>query len=148
MTTPTAVPMATSTATMRIGELAARTGVSQRLLRYYEQQGLLTPARTPAGYRIYDEASVVTVRQIRALLAAGLTTQVIRRILPCAVGAEPKLQPCDDLLATLRAKLRSLDEQMAALRETRQILAQIVAATDASYASCPAPPAPVARRAS
>lgn len=41
--------------TMRIGELARRTGVSERMLRYYEQEGLLRPARTTSGYRDYGE---------------------------------------------------------------------------------------------
>jgi hypothetical protein len=40
---------------MRIGELAERTGVPARLLRYYEEQGLLTPARAANGYRDYGE---------------------------------------------------------------------------------------------
>ena len=39
---------------MKIGELAARTGVSIRSLRYYEQQGLLMPVRNENGYREYS----------------------------------------------------------------------------------------------
>lgn len=55
---------------MLIGELSRRTGVSTRLLRYYEGQGLLEARRGPNGYRSYDEDAVATVRKIRALLAA------------------------------------------------------------------------------
>jgi DNA-binding transcriptional MerR regulator len=62
---------------MRIGELAARTGVSRRLLRYYEEQGLVTPSRALNGYREYGEAHVDVVRQITGLLDAGLTTRMI-----------------------------------------------------------------------
>ncbi|WP_440590039.1 MerR family DNA-binding transcriptional regulator [Mycolicibacterium hodleri] len=36
---------------MKIGELAERTGASRRLLRYYEEQGLITPSRAVNGYR-------------------------------------------------------------------------------------------------
>jgi DNA-binding transcriptional MerR regulator len=68
---------------LRIGRLAERTGVSTRLLRYYEDQGLLTPERTANGYRDYSERLVDRVVQIRGLLDAGLTTRIIRQILPC-----------------------------------------------------------------
>ncbi|MGI5413894.1 MerR family DNA-binding transcriptional regulator [Streptomyces chartreusis] len=40
---------------MKIGELAAKTGVAPRLLRYYEEVGILTPWRPPNGYRSYGE---------------------------------------------------------------------------------------------
>lgn len=68
---------------MRIGRLAERTGVSTRLLRYYEDQDLLTPERMANGYRDYSERLVERVVQIRGLLDAGLTTRIIRQILPC-----------------------------------------------------------------
>ena len=67
---------------MRIGELSCRTGVPARLLRYYEEQDLLHPERDSIGYRSYDPADVDRVRQIRGLLDSGLTTEIIRRILP------------------------------------------------------------------
>ena len=67
---------------MLIGELAHRTGVSQRSLRYYEQQGLLSAERDVHGYRRYGSDSVRTVARIRALLAMGLSTDVIRGVLP------------------------------------------------------------------
>jgi DNA-binding transcriptional MerR regulator len=67
---------------MRIGELARRTGVPPRMLRYYEEQDLLAPDRAANGYRDYDESAVSRVTQIRGLLDSGLTTEIIRRILP------------------------------------------------------------------
>ena len=60
---------------MRIGELSERTGTPRRLLRYYEEQGLLVPDRTPNGYRDYAERTVDRVLQIRGLLEAGLPTR-------------------------------------------------------------------------
>jgi DNA-binding transcriptional MerR regulator len=65
-----------------IGELSSRTGVPARLLRYYEEQDLLHPERDSNGYRCYDTADVDRVEQIRGLLDSGLTTEIIRRILP------------------------------------------------------------------
>ncbi|WP_371494271.1 MerR family transcriptional regulator [Kitasatospora sp. NBC_00374] len=67
---------------MRIGELSRRTGVPARMLRYYEEQSLLCPERAENGYRAYREAEVHRVQQIRGLLDSGLTTEIIRRILP------------------------------------------------------------------
>jgi DNA-binding transcriptional MerR regulator len=67
---------------VRIGELARRTGVPTRMLRYYEEQDLLHPERADNGYRDYDESAVARVTQIRGLLDSGLTTEIIRRIVP------------------------------------------------------------------
>jgi DNA-binding transcriptional MerR regulator len=79
---------------MRIGELSRRTGVSVRLLRYYEEQGLLMPSRRPSGYREYGSGDAERVRRIRVLLAAGLSTAKIAYALPgiCAEGNQ--LVPC------------------------------------------------------
>jgi DNA-binding transcriptional MerR regulator len=67
---------------MRIGELSGRTGVPTRMLRYYEEQDLLKPERDANGYRRYSASAVYRVQQIRGLLDSGLTTQIIRKILP------------------------------------------------------------------
>ena len=55
---------------MRIGELAERAGTSTRTLRYYEAHGLVQAQRAGNGYRVYHEAELRVVREIRALLAA------------------------------------------------------------------------------
>jgi len=68
---------------MRIGELAQRTRTSPRLLRYYEEQGLIRVDRAANGYRDYDERLVDQVAHIRGLLEAGLPTRIIKQILPC-----------------------------------------------------------------
>jgi len=67
---------------MKIGELSRQTGVPHRLLRYYEEQGLLAPERDRHGYRAYAASDVHRVRQIRGLLDSGLTTEIIATILP------------------------------------------------------------------
>lgn len=112
---------------MLIGELSRRTGVSARLLRYYEEQGLLEPRRGPNGYRDYDEDSVVTVRQIRALLDAGLPTGVIRSVLPCARGEGPGFDWCAELRTVLEAELAALDRRIGELRRSRDALAAYLA---------------------
>ncbi|MDT0490212.1 MerR family transcriptional regulator [Kitasatospora albolonga] len=113
---------------MLIGELSRRTGVSARSLRYYEAQGLLEARRGTNGYRAYDEDAVSTVRKIRALLRAGLSTEVIRQVLPCARGEQPGFDWCADLRAILDGELTDLDEQIEALRRSRGALVGLLEA--------------------
>ncbi|TDC81037.1 MerR family transcriptional regulator [Actinomadura sp. 7K507] len=115
---------------MLIGELSRRTGVHAHQLRYYEAQGLLEPRRSANGYREYGGNAVVTVAQIRKLLQAGLSTQEIEYLLPCATGAAPDLEPCPELLETLRARLRGLDDHIDALARSRQVLHDYIDATE------------------
>ncbi|MFE4395838.1 MULTISPECIES: MerR family transcriptional regulator [Streptomycetaceae] len=112
---------------MRIGELARLTGMSTRLLRYYEEQGLLRPDRTAAGYREYGEEDTVRVWQIRSLLSAGLSTRVIAELLPCATGPVPVLEACPELLAILRGELADLDSRIEDLSRSRRALSHYLA---------------------
>ncbi|WP_104182307.1 MerR family transcriptional regulator [Arthrobacter sp. B0490] len=68
---------------MRIGELAKKTGVPARMLRYYEEQGLMSPRRLDNGYRVYDDYLVDRVRKIRGLVDSGIPTRIVADILPC-----------------------------------------------------------------
>ena len=62
---------------------AERTGIPRRMLRYYEETGMLIPGRCANGYRNYDEDSVDRALQIRGLLDTGMSTRVIKQVLPC-----------------------------------------------------------------
>ncbi|PTL71704.1 MerR family transcriptional regulator [Rathayibacter caricis DSM 15933] len=68
---------------MRIGELSKRTGVPSRMLRYYEEQGLITPRRLDNGYREYDDYLIDRVGKVRGLIDAGIPTRIVTSILPC-----------------------------------------------------------------
>ena len=68
---------------MRIGELAEKTGVAPRMLRYYEKQGLIQPTRLPNGYRDYDDYLIERVGKIRGLVDSGIPTRIIIDVLPC-----------------------------------------------------------------
>ncbi len=114
---------------MRIGELSRRTGVSERLLRYYEEQGLLRPERLPSGYREYRDGDVDAVRRIRTLLAAGLSTATIASVLPCLRDDGPRLVPtCPGLLADLRRERDRMTEAIEALHASRAALDTVIAA--------------------
>ena len=109
---------------MRIGELARRTGVSARMLRYYEQQHLLTPARAANDYRDFAEADVDRVRQVRALLDAGLPTRFVRAVLDMGLAggtaADGWTPSCTATFATmLRGELGRLEDQLRCLARSR-----------------------------
>lgn len=111
---------------MKIGELSRRVGISVRMLRYYEAQGLLTPERTVSGYRDYGATEVETVRHIKALGAAGMTLPVISAFLPCALSARGEFEPCHELRAAVRQQIAKVDERLACLSHSRQLLEDIL----------------------
>jgi DNA-binding transcriptional MerR regulator len=110
---------------MRIGQLSERTGASRRLLRYYEEQTLISSARSPNGYREYDEACVDRVLQVRGLLDAGLPTRVIKQILPClsSPGAIHVADATPETIATLERELDSMTERIRCLVHNRDAVA-------------------------
>ncbi|MGR6921770.1 MerR family transcriptional regulator [[Actinomadura] parvosata] len=114
---------------MRIGDLARETGVSRRLLRYYEEQGLLRPRRLANGYREYGDADVAAVRHIRTMLAAGLPTAVIARLLACVHDDGDRMVPsaCPGMLASLRRERRRLAETIDRLQTSQQALDTMLA---------------------
>ena len=119
---------------MLIGELSQRTGVGTHLLRYYETQGLLAPVRGANGYRSYNDDAIVTVTQIRGLLEAGLSTEDIAFLLPCASGETPDFEPCAETTAKFQARLSELDERISALTSSREALLSYLAATEPAVA--------------
>ncbi|NUS02585.1 MAG: MerR family DNA-binding protein, partial [Nonomuraea sp.] len=82
------------------------------------------------GYREYDEDAVLRVKQIRHLLGAGLSSEDIAYLLPCAVGEVPELFGCPELLAAMRSRLRRLDDQLDRLAQSRHALATYIDAAE------------------
>ncbi|MBB5800854.1 DNA-binding transcriptional MerR regulator [Saccharothrix ecbatanensis] len=120
---------------MRIGELARRTGVSQRLLRYYEDQGLLNPTRRSSGYREYADSDVVAVAHIRNLLAAGLSTTTIADVLPCmGKDGERLIADCPELVDDLYRERERMTASIHALETARATLDGIIATAPPSLA--------------
>lgn len=112
---------------MKIGDLARETGVSIRLLRYYEDQRLLASHRTSGGHRHYTADAPTTVTQIRTLLAAGLPTRVIQELMPCFIGDGPTLDPC--VQDHLRTQLLDLDSRITNLQHARASLSDLLDAS-------------------
>ncbi|WP_182899655.1 MerR family transcriptional regulator [Microbispora sp. H10830] len=109
---------------MRVGELAARTGVSVRALRYYEEQNLLSAERSPSGQRHYPESAVDRVRLIQELYAAGLSSKTIVELLPCVIDG----RATPTLLKRLAAEREHVDRRITDLLRTRDRLDSVITA--------------------
>ncbi|MFE0024969.1 MerR family transcriptional regulator [Amycolatopsis sp. NPDC059021] len=118
---------------MRIGELSERTGTSRRLLRYYEEQGLIVSQRCENGYRSYDESTVDRVMQVRGLLDAGLPTRIIKQILPCL--DKPRVihfrDATPEMLATLEHERDRMTERANFLLRNRDAISEYLEAVRA-----------------
>ncbi|MCG8914468.1 MerR family transcriptional regulator [Actinokineospora sp. PR83] len=110
---------------MRIGDLSARTGVSIRSLRYYEERGLLTSTRTTGAQRLYTEDSVDRVRLLRRLFDAGLSSETIAALLPCV--DTPAEDVTAQTLEVMRSERERIDAQIATLLTTRDHLDALMA---------------------
>src|SRR5699024_10062091 len=107
---------------LSIGELSSRTGVSPRSLRYYEEQGLLAPLRTPAGHRRFDAEAVARVRLVQRRLAAGLSSNEIAPVRRARLGPRGTTAP----RTALRAHGERLAQESARLRATAEILDEVL----------------------
>jgi MerR family glutamine synthetase transcriptional repressor len=76
---------------MRI--VVERTGLTPRQIRYYEQQGLVVPERSPGGQRLYRPEQVELLRQIRVWLAEGESLATVRERLRAPARQEPRRWP-------------------------------------------------------
>lgn len=124
---------------MRIGELSRRTGTSRRLLRYYEEQGLIVACRAANGYREYDERMVDRVLQIRGLLDAGLPTRIIKQILPCL--DKPRTiyfsDATPEMIAMLERELDRMNQRINCLTRNRDAIAEYLEAVRNHRADAP-----------
>ena len=106
--------------TMKIGELAERTTVPTKTIRFWESEGLLPePERTASGYRDYDRTAVDRIGFIRQAQTAGLTLTQIRQILEVADGGDP---PCEHVAVAVADRLAEVDARIKELQAMRRHL--------------------------
>lgn len=101
---------------MKVGELAKRTGLSVRALHYYDEIGLLQPSKlTDSGHRLYGQAELVRLQQIKSLRQLGFSLDEIRACLDT-----PQFSPQRVLRLHLERLRDQIDQQerLVALLET------------------------------
>lgn len=113
---------------MRIGELSRRTQIPIRMLRYYEERGLLTPQRAPSGYRHYQETDVEQATLVSSLVRSGLPTRLIlpllRDLQANPVDGDETDDRDDELIALFAAEFARLDSQVKCLTLSRNAVQQ------------------------
>lgn len=99
---------------MLIGELARRTGVNPKTIRYYEEVGVLPPARrAPSRYRQYGDEDVERLEFIRNAKALGVTLEEIKELL---AFRDRGVAPCLYVLRLLDAKVKEIQGRIRGLR--------------------------------
>ncbi|MFI9723270.1 MerR family transcriptional regulator [Streptomyces sp. NPDC052396] len=111
---------------MLIGELSCRTGVSERSLRYYAQQGLLTAEGAAGGHREFPESEVDRVVRIQELFAAGLCSGKIAQLLPCARVHGGSRSASPELVTVLLVERARIDGLIRGLLRSRELLDQVI----------------------
>ncbi|PUB31734.1 DNA-binding transcriptional MerR regulator [Promicromonospora sp. AC04] len=115
---------------MKIGELAARTGVTTRLVRYYEQQDLLEADRAPNGYRTYTEAHVERVSRVAGLVQAGIPTRLVKVLLDAEDAADRKDPTCPrEVAEQLATELVGVQARIDCLTRSRDAIRGFLTAT-------------------
>ena len=113
--------MAEKRGALQIGEVAQRTGVTQRTLRFYEEKGLLRPpSRMDGGFRLYSEDDVKRVDHIRRL----------QDLLGISLADIKEMVDADEVLRELRSQYRP----ESAITEKRNQLEKATAVTEAQFA--------------
>ena len=109
---------------MKIGEFSQQSGISVRMLRFYESAGLLVPRRTAQGWRDYDAADVAFIRKVALLNRAGVPLKDLALMRDC-LRDEPQ-DFCADLRARLMATRAGLATEIVRLQQSEQLLAGLL----------------------
>jgi len=108
---------------MKIGELANQVSLNPKTIRYYESIGVLPePARTPSGYREYDESVTEQVTFIRTAQRLGITLDEIREILSFQKRGKA---PCAYVREVLDNQVVEIDVRIFELQELRGQLVEL-----------------------
>ncbi|MFG2784712.1 MerR family transcriptional regulator [Streptomyces prunicolor] len=106
---------------MQIGEVAARTELSLRTIRHYEETGLVTPsARSRGGFRLYTESDVARLMVIRRMKPLGFTLDEMRDLLEATdrldSGEELPAGEREELLERIRRFEQAAQQRVVDLR--------------------------------
>jgi MerR family copper efflux transcriptional regulator len=109
---------------MRIGQIAERSGVPTKTIRYYESVGLLPrPDRTASGYRDYDEPALQRLRFVQRARSLGFSVRECANLLALY---EDKKRASAEVKGLAREHVAQIDAKMAELRSMRCTLGELI----------------------
>lgn len=109
---------------LRIGEVARRTGLPVKTIRYYCDEGLLQPrARSESGYRLFDEENLAELTIIRSLRAMDVSIPELARILEVRRAG---VCNCSVLKDSIAAKVESINRRIDELAAMKDELARLL----------------------
>ena len=112
-------------ANLRIGEVARRTGLPVKTIRYYCDEALLQPrARSEAGYRLFDEENLAELAIIRSLRAIDVSIPELAKILEVRRAG---ICNCSALKDSIAAKMESIKLRIDELAASKDELARLLA---------------------
>jgi len=114
----------------KIGEVASTLATSVRTIRYYEEEGLLSPIRTPRGTRLYSENHIARLKIILQLAKLGFSLEAIRKIAQIReqsqTGDESSVQVghhLETVLSTIAEQIKELEKVTYEINEAKQVIA-------------------------
>lgn len=109
---------------MNIGEAARASGVSAKMIRHYESLDLIRPAtRTAAGYRVYDDREVHTLRFIRRARDLGFSMKEIAALLALW---QDRRRASSAVRQVAKRHLEALDRKIAELQGMQRTLQRLI----------------------
>lgn len=120
-----ATEVATETQLLKIGEVAAISGLPVKTIRYYEEIGLLTPTveRSQSGYRLFTQSVLNRLAFIKRSQSLGLSLSEVQQILQ--VHDHGQL-PCGEVKQHLETKVADINQQIEALETLKTELQGIL----------------------
>jgi DNA-binding transcriptional MerR regulator len=114
---------------LQIGEVAARTELSLRTIRYYEETGLVVPsARSQGGFRLYTESDVARLMVVRRMKPLGFTLEQMRDLLDAVDRLDADIARDADERAALLERIR--DYEHTATEQVEKLRVQLARAED------------------
>ena len=107
---------------MNLAKVAKLTQVSPRMLRYYEDVGLVHPKRNSNNYRDYSQKDIEDIYKIKILNDAGMNLKDIQILLPCFDLDYYRFSLCPIVQTKLENELKYVNEQLTKLQRSHELL--------------------------